>query len=912
SPSDIQGLIRAGGNANLFLINPNGIIFGPNAQLDIGGSFVATTANAIAFSGDGEFSQTSAVDSQNPLLSVNPSAFLFNQIAAQPLNSIEVRGNLAVLENRNLLLVGGNVFPDVTSTGGILIDGGTLTAPGGRVELSSIAEPETIGLNVDGNNLSLNFPNDVRRADVTLTNDADVNVRAQGGGSIVVNAQNLSLPQGSELLAGIAPGVGAANSKAGDIEINARQAVILGRGSSIENTVQPKAQGEAGDIKIRAGSLRATEGALLTTSVLGQGTAGNVTINADTVAFDGDAGGSPDFKASGVYSRVESKTPSQGGSIAITTSSLSVTNGAVVTTSTGGTGNGGIVTIVADQVSFDGKGNFNGTFRQSSGAFSAVKEEGVGSGGSINITAGTLSLTNGAVLITSTLGQGNAGNVTINADTVLFDGEGLDFNSEFNSSGVYSSVRPGAVGQGGSVNVTAGWLSLTNGAVVNTSTLGQGDAGNITINQAETVFLDGQGDSSASGLFATTQSSKKAGELTINTRQLIVQNGAQVTAKTFSGGRAGTLEVNATESVTVDGKGSVLDFDTRSQRGDAGDAGNLRIFTQLLVVQNGAKVTARTSGAGDAGTLLVNATESVIVDGKDSNLAFDTSGSGNAQGIRIETGQLVVQNEGQVTVSGTGSGNPGKLDVATDSIFLNNQGRLITTTESGEGGNIRLQVQDLILIRHNSEISASAEGFGNGGNIEIEAPNGFVLAFLSENSDIVASANQGNGGKARATATGVFGFRQFRDRRTPESDFTASSELGIDGTLEINTRDRQLEELPAEFANVEISQVCQTSGRPDQSEFVVTGRGGLPPNPGEALNSDAVQVDLVTLNPKVENRSSPDVSTNPTRPTPVPLVEAQGWVRGANGKVLLTGNAPNAPTVTPHRSWHRPPECGVN
>jgi large exoprotein involved in heme utilization and adhesion len=332
----------------------------------------------------------------------------------------------------------------------------------------------------------------------------------------------------------------------------------------------------------------------------------------------------------------------------------------------------------------------------------------------------------------------------------------------------------------------------------------------------------------------------------------------------------------------------------------------------VLVVQNGAKVTARTSGAGDAGTLLVNATESVTVDGKDSNLAFDTSGSGNAQGIRVETGQLVVQNEGQVTVSGTGSGNPGKLDVAANSVFLNNQGRLITTTESGEGGNIRLQVQDLILIRHNSEISASAGGFGNGGNIEIGVPNGFVLAFLSENSDIVASANQGNGGKARATATGVFGFRQFRDRRTPESDFTASSELGIDGTLEINTRDRQLEELPAEFANVEISQVCQTSGRPDQSEFVVTGRGGLPPNPGEALSTDAVQVDLVTLNPRIENRSIPPQATNPTKPTPVPLVETQGWVRGANGKVVLTANAPDAPTVTPHRSWQKPPECGVN
>ncbi|MEP0811750.1 S-layer family protein [Coleofasciculus sp. FACHB-SPT9] len=141
------------------------------------------------------------------------------------------------------------------------------------------------------------------------------------------------------------------------------------------------------------------------------------------------------------------------------------------------------------------------------------------------------------------------------------------------------------------------------------------------------------------------------------------------------------------------------------------------------------------------------------------------------------------------------------------------------------------------------------------------------------------------------------------------ADFTASSELGLDGTLEINTRDKQLEELPAEFANVEISQVCQTSGRPDQSEFIVTGRGGLPPNPGEALNGDAVQVDLATLNPKVENRSSPNVSTNSTRPTLAPIVEAQGWIMGANDKVVLTANAP---TVTPHRSWQRPPECSVN
>jgi hypothetical protein len=122
------------------------------------------------------------------------------------------------------------------------------------------------------------------------------------------------------------------------------------------------------------------------------------------------------------------------------------------------------------------------------------------------------------------------------------------------------------------------------------STVGQGDAGSITIKQADTVFLDGQSKrGSHRSLLADTRSSRDAGALTINTRQLIVQNRAQVSAKTSSTGRAGTLLVNDTESVTVDGKGSALDFDTLSRRGDAED---LRIFTQRLVVQNGETTTS--------------------------------------------------------------------------------------------------------------------------------------------------------------------------------------------------------------------------------------------------------------------------------------------------------------------------------
>ena len=983
-PSNILGTLGVGapgalGRANLFLINPNGIIFGQNARLDVGGSFVATTANAIAFGNQGFFSASQP--NAPPLLTLNPSAFLFNQLAAQPINSIEVRGTLAVPNNQSLLLIGGNISVTPTSTGSILLNGGRLQAPGGRVELSSIAGLGTVGLNVDGSELSLSFPVDIARADVSLTNGAQVSVRAGGGGSIAINAQNLNLEGGSQLQAGIASGLGSVDSKAGDIEINTTGTITLtgatsltqrssianlveseakGRGGDIHITtgslfvtdggelitstfgqgnagdvtidarntvefrggktvgrdfasslaysrVERTGDGRAGDIQIKTGSLLVTDGAFLSSSTLGQGDAGSVTIDAhDTVIFDGV--GLADDTSSGAYSQVLEGGVGNGGHVTITARLLSLTNGAVVSTSTLGKGDAGSVTIDADTVIFDGVGS-DGT---PSGAYSRVRDEAVGNGGNVTITARWLSLTNGAGVSTSTLGKGDAGSVTIDArDTVIFDGVG----SHGIPSGAYSQVRERGVGNGGNVTITTRWLSLTNGAAVSTSTLGKGDAGSVTINQADTVFLDGKGNNSASGLFAMTRSSSDAGELTINTRQLIVQNGAQVSAKTFGAGSAGTLVVNATESVTVDGKDSALNFDTLSRRRNAGDAGDLRIFTRQLVVQNGAKVSARTSGAGDAGTLLVNATESVRVDGKGSSLTFDTSGAGNAQGIRIETGQLVVENGGQVTVSGTGSGNPGNLDVAAGAIALNNQGKLVTTTESGEGGNIGLQVQDEIRLRHNSLISASAEGTGNGGNINIQVPNGFVLAILSENSDIVASAKQGNGGIARATATGVFGFRQFRFRRTPESDFTTSSEFGIDGTLEINTRDNLEVPLPAEFVDASrlIDQRCQRRGGQDgeQNKFIITGRGGLPPSPNQSLQGESVITNWVRLDPQGENRSGSDSSSNPDSSTadqtsvpktPV-LVEAQGWVINDKGEVVLTASAPTAtpqsPSVTP-------------
>jgi filamentous hemagglutinin family protein len=126
--SQILGKLGVLGDANLFLLNPNGILFGENASLDIQGSFVASTASGIELGEDGYFSATQPQSSR--LLAVSPGALFYNAVAASG-GSITNVGNLAVGQGEFLTLAGGTV----TSTGSLTAPGGTIQVLGERVGL---------------------------------------------------------------------------------------------------------------------------------------------------------------------------------------------------------------------------------------------------------------------------------------------------------------------------------------------------------------------------------------------------------------------------------------------------------------------------------------------------------------------------------------------------------------------------------------------------------------------------------------------------------------------------------------------------------------------------------------------------------------------------------------------------------
>ncbi|MEH1843797.1 MAG: filamentous hemagglutinin N-terminal domain-containing protein [Nostoc sp.] len=822
SASKIEGLIRASGTANLFLINPSGIIFGRDARLDIGGSFVGTTANALQFGNRGFFSATDK-NIPSPLLTINPSALLINQInqnAAIQNNSVAFAGQdpagfyafgLRVPDSKSLLLVGGNVS----------MDGGELNAYSGRVELGGLGEPGTVALGIDGDNLSLKFPENVARTSVSLTNQAAIYVEGAGGGNIAVNASNLDILGGSILTAGIGQGLGTPETVAGNITLNATGKIkVAGTGSSVSNLVRLESQGNGGNITIDSDSLSLQDGAQIAASTLGQGNAGNVNVNVT-----------------------------------------------------------GAVDITGDK---------NGL---ASGINSFVQRGAVGNEGNITIDSGSLSLRDRAQIAASTLGQGNAGNVTVRAKNAV---------SLASNAYIFSTVEAGSVGKGGNIDINAATLSLIDQANLVTTTrgasatapAGRGDAGNVNVKVSGKVDIAGEKNGFSSGISSFVEAGTVAngGSITIDSGSFSLRDGAQIAASTLGQGNAGNVNVKVTGKVDIVGRKNRFFSGINSlvQTGAVGNGGNINIDSGSFSLQDGAYFTASTLGQGNAGAIKVNAADFLTISGKSANF---TSG-------------LFVNSQSP-------TGTAGDIIVTSPRVTLDNGGRLNAQSASGNGGNINLQT-DLLLLRRGASISTSAgtdQVGGNGGNITINAPSGFIVAVPSENSDITADAYTGSGGRVDIQAFGIYGI-QPRSNPTPLSDITASSEFGVSGTVELNTPDIDpnsgLVNLPTVPVNTQVAQTCQAGGNLAKSSFTIIGRGGLPPNPGEALNTDAVQVDLVTLNPNNNNRSSSFVPSKITTFTPERIIEATGATLNAKGQIVLTANSS---TATPHTFRQNPIQC---
>ncbi|WP_363318185.1 filamentous hemagglutinin N-terminal domain-containing protein [Nostoc sp. NMS4] len=601
-------------------------------------------------------------------------------------------------------------------------------------------------------------------------------------------------------------------------------------------------------------------------------------------------------------------------------------------------------------------------------------------GGDITLEGGNLTASGGRIELGSVAGNSLVSLSSTN-QSWAFGYEGVQNfqNIELRQqAGIPSIVDTSGKG-GGNIHLQGKRVLVTDSSDILAITLGTQPGGNLTVNASESVEL-GLNALLSTGTFNTGNS----GDINITTRKLIVKDGAQVLMFNVGSGLAGKLTINASDSVELiagipisplpDGS-DLISSGLFSATYGAQNAGSIIINTAKLRIGGGARISTSSEGrlerssnqftpaTGNGGDLTVNASESVELIGTSANgsrlssLFAGTQGIGNGGNLTVTTGQLLIKDGAAITVSSEARKNvnyqggvpnlglAGELNITARSILLD-KGKLTSNSESGKGGDIAVQVRDLLLMRRNSQISTNAGDDKTGGNLTINAPNGFLVATPLGNSDITANANFGSGGKIAIAAKNIFGFvprtraevekldpKDINPNNLPTSDITAFSQQNpsLSGTVQINSPDadpsKGLVELPVNLvdASQQIAAGCNSGGEIGRSSFVATGRGGIQADPTELLIADdAVLAGWIALPSESLNRAEGiqkrvvvQVQRNTGEKSqnvnsvnePTQIVEAQSWVMDANGNVVLVAQVP---TATPHNSSLVATSCAGN
>lgn len=957
--SNIDGLIRANGSASLFLINPAGIIFGENARLDLGGSFYGSTASSILFE-DGEFS---AADLENPpLLTVNaPIGLGFRD---EP-GDITVRGNgqgtrltsdlidtndaLRVDSDKTLALAGGS----------ILFEGATIKTAGGRIELGSVEGNEQVSLTSVNGGFSLDFEEVQNFSDIQLSQTAVIDASGEGGGDIFLQGRNITLTDSSQLEAstlGLSPG--------GSITVISSNSFDITNESSVFSLLYSNAEGSAGNISLSSPSLAVSDGSLISSTTFGQGDAGDISIQTEEINISNNSDSLTGIfafvqtGAEGDGGQIDINTNNLNISNEVPRNSF-------ISVSTFGQGDAGIINISATEsidlfsraniwaiVSESGVGNAGSVNIETSSFelddFSKVSVESFGQGnsGSLVVEADFISLLDASQIIGSIEGTGEGGNLIVNAETIeIVDsfGEGT-----VRPTGIVSNVNQDGEGNGGDIDITAKNISLDGlRAEISASVFGEGNAGDASVSATESINI-----TNSSGIFAdifNTDATGEGGNLTIETPNLSLSDQGTISVSNLGQGNAGILAIDTdilnilggsgiTGNVSGTGDGadilinakSIQIDDLVSQTGTSrltsisanigfeanGDAGNITITTEELKLsgfnsQISSSLSSGTS-SGNGGILDINASKFISIEGT-SFASSDNTGifasvledeaTGNSGSVNIST-PLLLLNDGTISVNNQGQGIGGELFIDANFIELSNDSEIIAETVSNEGGNLNLTIEDTVILRNNSFISARAFNNANGGNLTIDT--NFIVAFPSNGNgnDIIASAERGEGGNITINAESLLGITEGSAIEGNNSnDIDASSRFSLDGTVTINTPDinpiQGATELPTNVIVPEqtTAQACQANREiAAQNGLNITGRGGILPEPGLPLNSQNIIVN----------------GDDPNSAIPAPVKTARGKIQLARGiKVTEDGTV----ILTPYRTNNagvRLPEINSN
>ncbi|WP_299193696.1 filamentous hemagglutinin N-terminal domain-containing protein [uncultured Erythrobacter sp.] len=792
---EVVGTIRLSGDTFLATISEFGqagdvrIIAGDTLFLDDVNSSISASASVFG-SGGSVF-----VQAPNIMIGTNPDSVApGGRISSVAQGASGAAGDIVVVTD-NLVMNGGSIsasalFQSRSNAGSVTVIAGTAhlmnlaeigastfgDGDAGQVRITAdelIVENSFISSITDfgpGNAGSVEIDAGLLRI---IDGEIRSATRAFGNaGTVDITADRL------EMSGGLITSLTLGDGDAGDVTV--RAGVIDITGGFISSTSSRsfpnangdflEATGDAGSVEIFADSLSFSGRSGIATATVGVGEAGNVLVRVtDELNMSGNTFIAASTAGSG-----------NAGVLDVEAGSITLSDSAAITSGTGGAGSAGDITIATDSLSLFGDARISsrtaegstgsagrvnvevaGDLSLADAATIAATTESVGDAGLVRVTANRLTMTGGSI-DSSTSAEGDAGDVLVVADSAQLSGD-----ARINSSALRNST-----GNAGNVRVdVAGVLGITDAAAITAATLSSGDAGLVTINAGSLMMTGGAVASSSDG-------EGDAGDVEINANSVRLRGNARVNSAALadSTGAAGQVTINSGGLVEVS-EGARISASTRGP----GDAGQVLIDTDTLIMDGG-EITSFTSGSGDAGLVLIRANNASLTNGATINSLTEEGSTGDAGGVGVSvTGTLTITNDdgdyepglgetSEISATTFGSGDAGVVFVTAGDIVL--RGGDITSATHGPGlagdvtveaqnlsvlfdssidsqaelgssggaGDVTVTVTDTLRIEPEGNISASSEGTGDAGTVEVRAglldmAGGAINSFTAGSGD---------------------------------------------------------------------------------------------------------------------------------------------------------------------------------
>jgi filamentous hemagglutinin family protein len=706
--------------ANLFLLNPNGILFGTNASLNIGGSFLATTADRINFADGTSFG--SNLTQTSPLLTVSaPVGLQFGNNPGRIVNQSRVDlvdgqgtpvlldlgdtsfqnvpGGLQVRPRQSIALIGGTIS----------MRGGAVTAAGGSIELSSIASSGEVKLISTDLGWRFDYA-DIRRFGViNLSQEASIDTSGYsmiepeipGGGAIHLQAAQLRLTGGAQVFSDTE-----GTESGADVRINATESIDID-GVNTFFATGTRGVGDAGNLRISTSQLTISNAGSIFSDTSGGGQGGSIIISApEGVILRGAIATAESYERTSLLTFSNALATGRAGDIKVSTRRLSILDGAELGSITSGSNRGGDVSINAsDRIQVTGAFNApnQGVEGESSLLFSQSScdqdcQPQIGRAGNIRIQTNRLQVEDGSSINSTTFSDGRSGDITIHATEINLSGIRLRSNGQplfapktrINyPSGIFASADLDTSGNGGTIRIFTDRLEIRAGAVLQTSTFGSGNAGNLLIHATESVNVRGTSINQLSGglpgteFLSVPEATGAGGNLQIQTPFLRVADGAAIAVSSINpqAPRAGQLDIR---SRTIQLNNGLL-----TARTESGNGASIRIQqTNALLMNRRSEITTSAGqerGGGTGGNIDINA----------NFLVASPFGNNDI------TANAIRQNGGNVNIQANAIGITSRSLINPE---RSPQSEITATSQQGISGNIRISnirvdpIQGLIIL----------------------------------------------------------------------------------------------------------------------------------------------------------------------------------------------------------------------